>query len=432
MEQWEKILKKQTNEELPKEVEEKIDSTLSSLTSKKPRRAWKYGISVAAVLLAFMVGTASLSPTIAQSIKTIPMVESVMKLVGSITEKEAAKQNLTVSIGEEVAIDGKTITFTESFYDGTEVHISYVVSGVTDQSKGIFSDDLSFEVNGEEITNYGYGVGGSRMDETTEAGTISITINNLPESFTLAIKHKEDDWQVSIPVEKKGEETFVPIHQEAAYKELTMNITSVSFTPTTTRLQYNLVYPEQTNIITNEKQMLLQVEDEQGRVLRHSGASGSGYGLSNGLQSTTEKVNLERIDGETPKTLTIKPYIMDFQSNQNKAVENSEAVWKGESVTLSQGEMGSLTVTEVLRNGKDIEVIYEVQGEDAATQSSTFWLEDKQGNYIEGSRGEERLGANTFKQTFYDVGEEEELIFKTAQMESHEYIQDLEFTITVD
>ncbi|MCD5322431.1 MULTISPECIES: DUF4179 domain-containing protein [Pontibacillus] len=437
MEKWEHLLDEEVNKELPESVEKRMESTLKSLPNKKTgKKKWLYGITAAVVATGILINSSSVSTTIADSLKDVPFVGSVMEKVGGLGEKSGQQGGLTVSTGEQVNIGDQTIIFTETLYDGNSIYISYL--NMSDHlNKLVLPGMPDVLVDGEPLDNYGIGAGGQKIEEGVYGETMSIrTQEELPHEFLLTLSGEANgsEWQVDLPVIKKGNSKVMPINKSFKSGEDHIHYSTVSFTSTSTRIQFQMLTPEDSKIIQNNQHLDFVVEDENGKVLRGIGASSHSIGSEDGKVSGKYTVDLEPYREQLPETLSIRPYLMEIPTSE-EAVEPvvfRSKKWTGEPVTLSQGEMGQLNVDSVEREGENVTITYTVKGEDEATQASTFWITDGDGNRYEHDRVERRIDHHTFKQTYYNFPVEKDIHLHTTEMDAHHYLSDFGLTIDLE
>ncbi|GGD24532.1 DUF4179 domain-containing protein [Pontibacillus salipaludis] len=436
MEKWEQQLDQEVNGNLPKVVEQQIEETLNTLPNKKAsRKKWMYSVAAAVVATGIVVSSSSVSTTIADSLQSVPVIGSVMEKVGGLGEKNGQQKGLTVTAGEEVDIGDQTIIFTETLYDGNSIYISYLNTS-TDLNKQVLSGVPTVMIDGEPLRNYGIGAGGQKLKEGVYGETMSIrTSEELPDEFLLTLGGETNgsQWQVDLPVEKKGAETVIPLNESFSNEDNHLRYSTLSFTSTSTRVQFQLITPEDSKLIQNGQHFDIQVEDGNGRVLRGIGASSRSALLHDGTVQGQYTFDLEPYGEDLPESITIKPYLMKIplENEDVEPVVFTTKKWKGEPITLSQGEMGNLTVQSVERIEGDVTITYSVDGEDEAMQSSTFWIEDSENNMYKENRVERRVEGNTFKQTFYDFPAEEDIYLHSTEMDSHHYISNFEVTIDI-
>lgn len=434
MEKWEQRLDQEVNGNLPSAVDRQIEATLNTLPNKKKsKKKWLYSATAAVVAAGIVVSSSSMSTTIADSLQSVPVIGSVMEKVGGLAEKNGQQEGLTVSTGEEVDIGGQTIIFTETLYDGNSIYISYLNTS-TDLNKQILSGVPTVKIDGEPLRNYGIGAGGQKVKEGLYGETMTIrTSEELPDEFLLTLGGVTNGskWQVDLPVEQKGAETVIPLNESFSYKDNHLHYSTLSFTSTSTRVQFQLITPEDSELIQEGQHFDIQVEDEEGRVLRGIGASSSSSLLHDGTVQGQYTFDLEPYGEDLPESITIKPYLMKIplENEEIEPVIFTTKKWKGEPITLSQGEMGNLTVQSVERIDEDVTITYSVDGEDEAIQASAFWIEDSENNRYKEDRVDRRVEGNTFEQTFYDFPAEEDIYLHSTEMDSHHYLNNFEVTI---
>ncbi|ADU32087.1 DUF4179 domain-containing protein [Evansella cellulosilytica] len=436
MEKWEDKIKQEVNEQPPSIVTERINATLQKLPTKR-RNYKKLYFSAAAAVLAFglTLGASFFSPTFADTVKSIPVIGSVFDTIGNIGVKKGSEEGLSILLGEQVIINEQTVTFTESLYDGSEIHLGYIIESPTrdilDLNKGFLSD-IEFTVNNRSMGSYGWGSSGQILDNGTYAGTISIKFNDeVPDSFLLGIKPRTGRaWKVELPIELQGShETFL-VNETRGMEDITIHYDSITFYPTATEIAMRQVTDEVKNP-EDDKYMFIDFKlvDDQGHVLQP--LSGGGEGTTKGGKLVqTLQYNFEPLD-TFPETITVRPYLINIGDDSLSFVRGK---WEGEELVLSQGEIGNLIVTDVREEDGLVTVFYEVDGDEFYDQSMAIWLEDSADNeyYFDRQLPKKIEGTkNKFEVSFSSAPALDDLYITTLEMKPLNYLEDLEITISI-
>ncbi|WP_071393350.1 DUF4179 domain-containing protein [Bacillus tuaregi] len=432
MENWEKQLKNDVNRSLPSMIDTRVEETLKRLPGKKPKRRFFYGLTAAAAALILTFGLSFFSPTFANSLKDIPVIGSAIEFVGDIGMKKGKEKGLTTVMGEQVEIDGQLITFTETLYDGGEIHIGYLMQAPEKAQNDHFMNNLELFIDGKPIGGYGMGGRESEIEKGMYAGTISVSVrDDIPDSFVLGIRPREGKaWSVELPVERKGNHESYLVQKVEQQKDLTILYDQITFFPTSTEIALRLLIDEKA--FHSNKYMMLdyQVIDDKGRVLQPFSGGGGGGGPVDGKVLQSFKQYYEPLE-EQPKSLTIKPYLIDMNE---AAPELERRQWQGEKMTLSQGEIGHLTILEVTEEDGVTTITYQVEGEDLYSQSTAIWLEDSAGTRYHFDQPAVRVDGtvNQYQVSFAEVPSFEELYIVTVAMSPPEFLEELEVTIELE
>ena len=433
MEKWEQQLKNDINCPMPSLINDRIEESLTKLPRKKRKRKIYYGLTVAIVSLLMIFGVSMISPTFANTLKEIPVIGSAFEFVGNIGVKKGKEEGLTTELGDQINVDGHLITFTDTLYDGGQIHIGYLIE--TERKKNNFPihflSNLEFLINGEPIE--GYGMGGNEVEfkDGTYAGTINISVRqDVPDSFLLGIRPREkNSWYLELPIEKKGDNQSFLVNQTKDKEDLSIFYDKVTFFPTSTEISFRLLLNDK-DFIEN-KYMLLdyQIIDDKGRVLQPFSSSGNSGPPKNGKVLFNFKQYYEPLK-KIPKSLTIKPYFRDIQNSTPKIIKSK---WAEEKLILSQGEIGHLIVFQKEVENGVTTFFFEVEGEDLYNQANAFWLEDITGNRYDPDHPAVRLDGtvNKYQITFSKIPDLNEMYITTVSMTSPNFLEELEVKINI-
>ncbi|WP_010677189.1 DUF4179 domain-containing protein [Bacillus timonensis] len=429
MEKWEKQMSVNSNPQIPKSVDQRINETLRSLPNKK--RVPRFYYPVAAVILVgfLLFGVSFMSPTLAETLKSVPVIGSIFKMVGDIGAQKGEEKGLTTLLGQQVEINGQVITFTESLYDGSQIHIGYLIESYTNKtaSTADLLSPLKLTVNGKHVS-YGMGERGEILENGDYAGVISIKIDQkLPESFTLGIQSlNEKSMYVELPITKQGENRSTLVNQTVETNDLTIHYDKVTFFPTSTEIAFRQVIDEKAFESKKYDWMDYQVVDDQGRVLQPLSGGGGGGPTKDGKILQTMTQYFEPLES-LPKSLTIKPYLLAG----NDKVEEVKGNWVGENLTLSQGDIGEITVVDIMSKNGIVTLTVETDGEDAYWQANSIWIEDKNGKSYYSEQAPKRV-EGTIKQYVIECKADvavEDIKVVTYKQKAPKFLEDLEVTI---
>ncbi|MFD2444707.1 DUF4179 domain-containing protein [Bacillus sp. CGMCC 1.16607] len=430
MDKWEQQLKKDVNGTLPSSIDQRIEETLRQLPRKNQRPKLYYGLAIATIAILVTSGLSFVSPAFANTMKNLPLIGSAFEFVGNIGVKKGKDEGLSTVQGMKLEIDGQIITFTETLYDGGEIHLGYLIESPKNSKPTKFVNSLEFFINSHPIQNYGIGGKEVKIGKGIYAGTINIHVQDrIPESFKLRIRStKANASFVELPIERKGPNKVFLVNQKKEIEDLTIYYEKVTFFPTSTEISLRVISEED---VANDKYMLLnyQLMDEHGRTLQPFSGSGGGS-PQNGKLVQSYKYYYEPLES-IPKSITIKPYLRDKQ-NSSPIIERQK--WEGAKLTLSQGEIGQLTILQANEKNGVTTFIYEVEGDDAYKQANSFWLEDAKGNRFDRDQPAERMGStpNQYEVTFSNMPALENLNIATVKMSSPHFLENLDMTIELE
>jgi len=402
------------------------------LTDKKHRPKIYIGLTVALITLALTFGLSFFSPTFATTLKNLPVIGSAFEFVGNISVKTGKEQGLTIPIEKQVEIDGQLITFTDTLYDGGEIHIGYLMEASGREQTSLFAQRIRFLIDGQPMGGGGMGISGDWVENGLFAGTISLRVRDeIPDSFLLGICYIDDNAPlVELPVAKQGESKVTIVDQKKEFEDLALLYEEISFLPTSTELSISLIMPQEA--FNQRKYMHLdyQVIDDMGRVLQPLSGSGGGGGPVSGMITQSFKYYFEPVES-LPKTITIKPYSRDYTNTTVKIVREN---WQQEKLTLSQGDIGKVMILDIQKENGMISLTYEVEGQHAYQQANALWIENGKGKRYDSRQPAERVSGqiNQYQMAFPSSADIADLYVATIEMNSLQYVEDLEITLEID
>ncbi|MDG5788544.1 DUF4179 domain-containing protein [Evansella sp. AB-P1] len=434
MDKWEDKIKKHVNQDPPEDITKTISKSLQQLPRKRSHYFKLYYTTTAAAL-AFLITIAVsfFSPAVADTMRSVPIIGSVFDTVGSIGVQRGNEQGLTTMLGEQVEMDGHLITFTESLYDGSEVHIGYIIESLdptNEMSQSTFPSDIEMTINGRNVGSYGMGGRGELLDNGNYVGTINIRFRDeVPDKFLLGIQPRVGrSWKVELPVELQGENESFLVNETRETEDMTIHYDKVTFYPTATEIAFRQI----TDIpAINEEDpymfMSYMVVDNEGRVLQPFGGGGGGSTKGEKLVESI-KYNFEPLD-QKPKSITITPYLNPVKTDKPSVVRGK---WEEKELTLSQGEIGSLTILSVEEDDDSINVVYKVEGDNFYEQSISLLVEDSSGNrYESDNRPPSRVDGtiNQYEAIFSTPLKLEDIYFITFEKDAPKFFHELEITV---
>ena len=151
MESWEKQLKDDMNQPLPAMIDQRVEETLKQLPRKKAKRNILFGLSASVAVLTLTFGLSLISPTFANTMKEIPVIGSAFEFAGNIGIQKGKEEGLAIELGEQIEIDGQLITFTDTLYDGGEIHIGYTIQVMEKKPESQFAANIEFFIDGRSM-----------------------------------------------------------------------------------------------------------------------------------------------------------------------------------------------------------------------------------------------------------------------------------------
>lgn len=305
-------------------------------------------VGAAVATIALLIGSATVSPVMANIVSQIPVLGSIFSESGDRGLKQVSELGLTQVVGESKTVKGNTITIDEVFYDGTRLTVSY--SLVSEEPLGEFYLDpgVNITIDGKSFS-YGGSSGETEITPTYRTGIYNIepADTNVPGKFKLGLFFEGkggERWKFFIPVKTQSRAELVTINQTQQVGSVVLNIPNLEMSPVGLRLTYNTVAGE--NDFPLGAFIKFRAVDSSGKELIIS-SEGGGHGETvNGKVYTKGNSLFEPIDDNVTE-LTITPYLelpsggggVEFDAAGNKTPIDFDP-YKGEEI-----EFESFTVT---------------------------------------------------------------------------------------
>lgn len=352
---------------------------------------------------------------------------SVFETVGDIGEKKASEKGLTTQFKQKVKINGQTILFTESLYDGSSIHLAYLVKSDNKNDARFhidFWESIIFTRDGKRSMLDGMSAGGRPLKNGVYAGTANIELRkNVPDSFMLGITSLKDQTLLAeVPIKLKGKSKSFPVNETKKWKGINFTYDKVTFFPTSTGISFQYLIDEK---FIKDKDLAIHVSDDQGRILQPLSGGRSGVPSKKGKVLVTSNYYFEPLD-TIPKSLTVKPYLLEMGSYKPETVRKK---WKGKGFTLSQGDIGTLTVINVEKEGDLLTITYQIEGDRDYSQATAIWVEDANGKVYHTNHLPKRLEGNKYQMTFPSVNHLDDIYIATSNLRPMNYIEELEITM---
>lgn len=481
--------------EVPEIVRARIDETLESLSNVngkelevKPVRASRSSKSMTrlkysaltAVSLLFIISLSSMYvPSIAHGLKQVPVIGSVFEQLGDTGLRQTAEKGYSSELNEVAKDKGITINFTEVYYDGIQLSVAYVIESDTPYRPGFMQlyemPRVDFGINRKSI-NTGGGGSFQTIGDNHYAGVMTFTPDEqLPDDFNLIIAINEmyawDDgertsvegnWEVTVPVTKNTVDMVIhefehPIVKQ--YGETTITLKRVVFSPRAVVVEVDVVEPiEQTEHVYWDFYLF----DDQG-MLQPFGSSGRGSRADQpGWWKTEYVLSFAPMDVQLEQ-LVLKTELIPMDSfdlsvdnhkSEQKEIDNESSVSEtitiamdkesmtlydkveidGElPITLSQGKVGEISITEIQFLDDKTLVFFDVKGERWYHQATALTIVDAKGEHYESLMPPYRNGDKTesfsFTTVFPALNKHDSLFIATWDVHPPNLLEDLEIVI---
>lgn len=422
-------------DKLNKTIELGVKRGQANLT--KPKRKLYPLLGIASVTTFLLIGSAFVSPVMANVLSDIPVFKSVFEFAGDNGLEIASKKGLSQKVAQSDTDKDIKLTIQDVFYDGTRLSIGYTQeSSRTVQELG----ELDLRVNGKKI-NFADSRSGDFVSDNHYAGVINISpTEELPDSFELTIGinnigKETGAWDFKIPVEKSIEQvkTIRP-EKTLVYKDTKLTLKSIKVGPAGVKLSVAVSSPIGKDPLNIDGSLLkINLLNSEGMALTQLDGSGSGEEKDN--RSVMEMEYRFAPLEKTTSHLTVSPFLMpipkEMPSEISAPLERNQL-----PITLDQGEMGDIVVTDI-KFQKDKTLLYFNVNSDFAYDGNMnfnrIWIEDTAGTDLTlKTKGyPERIKQDSYVQEFNPVGKNIPLKVLTNKISKLEILKDLEMKIPI-
>lgn len=430
---------KEDSGSVPEVVSNRMNQTLANLPERNKKSKWPISIAAAAVLLFIgLIGSSYLSPVMAKSLSTIPVVGSLFAKVGDPGQQNASLHGLTSPLHASIETSGASLAFEGVVYDGNRLSLSYVVRPNSEEKwtkKEISSllDGLSLAVNGKPLGNYSLSERGQMIKSGEYAGVITLVPGrSLPDHFQLKVNvHKlggdSGNWSAQFPVKKVGGHSFL-LNQTKTEGERTIRLNKVTFGSTSTDVSFQL---KQSAKFWNQqnKELSYELYDDHGKMLQIF-SSGGARGSSTSINTGNEFAEFEPLN-TLPKYLVFQPVL--YTDSKKSAVYVKKPLASALPIKLSQGKDGDIIITKVSRSGGKVTMTFRVDGKDPYDQAGSIWLSDQNRKDSWATKPPKRLKSEgyLFQLTFDSVDPQKTWDVTTVKMQPPKVLKGLRFKIAI-
>lgn len=289
-------------------LDEIILNTVQETSVKRPKkRKLLYSTSAAVLAFGLLLGSATVSPAMANVVSHIPLIGTVFTESGDRGLAQVSELGLTNVIGESQTVGDTTITIDEIFYGDTRFTIGFSLESKEPLGEFYLSAGPDFTVNGKGLS-YAGSYGETEMSPTYRTGIVEIdAVDELPESFELGLSFYGEDgkeWAFDIPVELQTDAQFVEVNHQDKVEDMELMVTDVKLSPAGVVVSFRTVAEEHDLV---DSYIDFKVIDENGNELgAHSG--GSHGEIIDGKEYVSGNRLFDPIDSDVEK-LTITPYV---------------------------------------------------------------------------------------------------------------------------
>lgn len=379
-------------DKIPVRVEDGIKEAIFKLPDRPSRINRKAYLAGAVALLLVGITIAGLnSPSLADSLKQIPVIGSLFDITGDEGIKKAGQQGYSTHVDQIVTEQGITLSLKEVMFDGTSLNVAMVEKG----DPGLMGDISMIElfIDGKEV-NYGAGVWNKQTDTGELVEVTSFTIlDTVPSSFDLEIRVKQigkvsGTWILKTPVTTKKFQSvtreFDPgIKMVKAEGELLVK--KLIFAPSTTMLEMEFKPPQeyidQIRQLGQHSTIQYELINDQGVIFDCTGESTEQGSFKEPILIKARYMPVKRI----PQYVIVRPFYRIY-SNTSTAIEGDVGKLPG-NLCYGSGTRIAVNSIEYLPDRTVVhfeikEVIPEVIPYDLA---ACFRLKDDEGNIVQSS-----------------------------------------------
>ncbi|MDN4080406.1 DUF4179 domain-containing protein [Paenibacillus polymyxa] len=327
--------------------------------------------AVSAALIGVMIiGSAYVSPTMAESLKQVPLVDSVFKLAGDLGLQTADQKGLATSSNLSVTHDGITLEVPQIIFDGTRLVVALEKSGGDSQHEPLYPTTNTQGQEEDIVEKIDLFINGTSVDSNSSAFNLMYgrpgKDNNsmliaymrdpasgkaaLPDQFELEVYAKlkgvSEPFRIQTTVHKtKINSKILQPQMSKSNPYLAFTVEKLEMTPITTKIttsfkmltdiahmpdeytverEYNNMKNGHTNQYTKKELDILDyaVFDEQGRELQLL----SGSGVPHTKERDSKMITLFTPFVDTPQKIIFKPYILPTQSG-GSALLDAKGNW---------------------------------------------------------------------------------------------------------
>ncbi|WP_232696715.1 DUF4179 domain-containing protein [Brevibacillus daliensis] len=294
---------------IPADIHERAKLGVKKVKSEQRRRFKKplVAFSAAAIAVGVLVGSASVSPTMANFASTI--INSIFSESGNKGLEQVSKLGLTDMVGETKVAGGTALTVTELFYEGSKITIGYSF-----ETKKQLSDDhhlgVEIKINNESVS-YSGGQKEQQIDPNHRTGLIDFELrgNDVKDKFDLGLAFTGENgekWEFTLPVQAHTNIKTVAIDTKQTVNGNNVTISDLKISPA------GLVIAFQSDSAIDSNHLMsyldFKVVDEKGNEIgSHSG--GTMGEIKDGRYYYSGNRYFDPI-GDDVKELTITPYLV--------------------------------------------------------------------------------------------------------------------------
>ncbi|MBN3522291.1 DUF4179 domain-containing protein [Paenibacillus apiarius] len=424
---------------LPEIVKERIEQSYHALEedpSRRPRVRFRKVMlaAAAATVIGFgIIGSGFISPTMAQTLKQIPFLQSVFKAAGDLGLQTADEKGLVDNVNQSVTQHGVTLDVSKVIYDGARLSI-----GIVQPAPGRDIKEVKLFIDGmSEHFAHSYTNPILSEDGKTVNSVYNFTPDwNLPDEFELSLHVYLEDmenerFEFRFPVKKIASRTLAPkIEKQRGEEKIALQ--KIEITEASTRVVLGFDHPvDEEDGTSYLKDLKVAVFDDRGIELEPMGGARSGTRMDNMLYNTLDQqyAPFQRV----PKSITLRPYFIESKAGLKEIKTKVEAAPAEDApLVLTQGQAGHLEVSRIEHQDDKTLLYYRSFGDEPFLNSGQLIIEDEAGNQYHYDK--KRIAdpeTYSFVAEYPALKRDEKLTFITKQTPAAKYIGEFEMTIPV-
>jgi hypothetical protein len=291
--------------------------------SKKTFRPWKKaGVAAASavVLSTCVLGTAFVSPAMAESLKQVPGVGKVFNLIGDLGLQTADEKGITQASTAEASQDNIKLKISEIIFDGTRLSLALEREGGAETEEPLAAQLAKTDlfIDGKPLNAKPGSIGGPIGNSSSTIVNFT-DIQGLPDQFELTVKVQlqgsEEPFQLVTPVVKTASQNIVLKPEARAENEvLRFIVNKVEITPATVAIEttYTQLVDKLPDPYVDPASSIqtfeYDVADEQGHLLEFISAEGETLEVDHPQKLHTLFAPFD----EMPENIVIKPYVFKY------------------------------------------------------------------------------------------------------------------------
>ncbi|MEK5433618.1 DUF4179 domain-containing protein [Lysinibacillus sp. FSL R7-0073] len=294
--------------------------------------------AMATVIVCLLLITPFISPTMAATIKQVPVLSSIFSLAGDLGLKTADEKGLSTKPNASVSHDGFTLSVSEVAYDGTRVSIGVERPRTASETETLMErlGNIELFINGAPIDDFAPSESnriGIFLHPGKDKDSTIIEFSDksnqggrpFPEQFDLTvyatITGVQAPLKIDIPVKNKiADYVTLQPNVNRHYNNIHFTVEQIKITPITTNITTRTILTDNSTFIEPWLTMGIDIFDKQGRKLAL--INGNGWHETNG----SEKIMDHRFTPfeSVPASITIKPYIHLFKEHPKGSFQMDE------------------------------------------------------------------------------------------------------------